>query len=164
MAKSFRITATRAATDAEIEYRKRRDALAESQLAAVRSAAQNWRNSIGLGTLASTLVGLVATPDIIKAQSNQQIADAAWLLGIGVLGATIAFICALRASFGWPRLHALTTENDFRRWQSNETATTICYLRFSVFFTLIAFVSLCLGYAVLLFHIPLPLHFPTWQS
>jgi hypothetical protein len=159
----YRVARIREATDAEIAAKARIDDLVARQLPSVRATAQNWRNGVGFGAVASTLVGLFKAPDIIKGASEQQVANGAWLLGIGVLLAVLSFSGALRASFGWPAFERIASESDLRRWESDELAATIRYLRWSMVLAVLAFLGFCAASAVLIFHVPLPVHFPTWD-
>jgi hypothetical protein len=163
MTPSYRVIKIREATDVEIATKIRLDQLAAQQLPGVRAAAQNWRNGVGFGTLATTVLGVLKTPDIVKVAPPQQVADGAWLLGMGILVAIAAFSCALRASFGWPAFAAIASEDDLRLWESKEVAATICYLRWSMALTVAALILLCASYAVLIFGIPIPFHLPTWR-
>lgn len=163
MKRTYRVKGIRPATDAEIATKTRLDELAERQLSSVRDTAQNWRNNVGFGAIASAVVGLLQTPDIVKSASPQQVADGAWLLGIAVVVTAASFACALRASFGWPRWTTITSADALRQWEDREVGATIFYLRWSMIVAVPGFLALCAGYAVMIFDIPLPIHFPGWQ-
>lgn len=154
----------REATDAEIAAKTRIEKLIAQQLPTVRATAQNWRNGVGFGAVASTLVGLFKAPEIIKNATAQQVANGGWLLGISILLAVASFACALRASFGWPSFKSIGSEDQLRQWESAETAATIKHLRRSMVLAIVAFLGFCTAAAVLIFHVPLPLQFPRWDQ
>lgn len=164
MSRKYEVVGIRPATDAEIAAKARLAELAAQQLTSVRTTAQNWRNSVGFGAVASTLVGLFTAADIVKNAPVKSLTDGAWLVGIGIIVAISSFSCALRSSFGWPSFVSLNSEDDLREWESHEAAKTISYLRWSMILAVVAFLIFCVGYAVLIFHVPLPFHFPQWQD
>lgn len=160
----YRVKQIREATDAEVAAKALIDDLIARQLPSMRATAQNWRNGVGFGAVASTLVGLFKAPDIIKGASEQQVANGAWLLGISIVLAVLSFSGALRASFGWPSFQWITSESDLRRWESVELVTTIRYLRWSMVLAVLAFAGFCSASAVLIFNVPLPAQFPAWHQ
>lgn len=162
--KPYRVVRIREATDAEIAAKARIETQIAQQLPSVRATAQNWRNGVGFGAVASTLVGVFKAPEIVKNATEQQISNGAWLLGISVALAVGSFVLALRASFGWPAFKAVATESDLRQWESQEVAATIRYLRASMVLVVPASLGFCAAVGVLIFHVPLPWQFPSWHQ
>ncbi|AWG52258.1 hypothetical protein D2E53_11345 [Mycobacteroides abscessus] len=162
--KPYHLRRIRESTDAENAAKAHIDALIARQLPSVRATAENWRNGVGFGAVASTLVGVFKAPELVKSATAQEIANGTWLLGISIVLAVASFALALRASFGWPAFETISTENDLRQWESNEIAITVGCLWVSMALVIPAFLGFCTAAGVLIFHVPLPLQFPSWQQ
>ncbi len=159
MPRSYTVISSRPATRSEIADAQRRAELIDAQLPSVRASAQNWRNGVGLGTLASGFVGLLTAPEIVQSASDRAVTNGGWILLIATVVAVISLALAMRASFGWPKAITLTGKDSLREWTSNELSRTVFYLRASMILTLAALTLYTMAFSVLIFHVESPIDF-----
>ncbi|MDQ1176324.1 hypothetical protein [Microbacterium sp. SORGH_AS_0421] len=152
---TYRVVNVRRATADELAARKRLKEMAANQLPSVRSAAEKWRNGVGLSGGAITVAGLIAAPEIVKDATATQLQQGVWLLGAAVGLVLVAMACGLRASFGWPALRNIATADALREWELREVTRSIWYLRASMIVSIGAVVVIALAGAVLLFGLDL---------
>lgn len=162
MRRELEILSARPATAAGVDQLQRMRDMQRMQLNGVRAVAQNWRNGVGLATIAGGSISFLAAPDVLKAASRVSIVDGAHLLLYGAIFTVIAVVLSMRASFGWPIRVKVTDDDGLRRWEARETNITVWLLRVSMIFTGLALVLFTFASAVLVFGVPFFWHFADW--
>lgn len=154
-ARKYRVTALHRPTAEQIALHERMKAMKANQLPVVRKAAEKWRNGLGFSGAAVAAASLLTSPDVLAAASESQRIQGGWAVLIALVATLVAVGGSLRASFGWPKIQRLSL-NKVREWERAEVRKSICWLRASMWATVVAIAAASAGVAVLLFNFVIP--------
>lgn len=149
-ARVYKVKALRRPTPEEIAAHERIKAMEANQLPAVRKVAEKWRNGVGLSGAAVSAASLMTSPDILNAVTEPQRFQGGLAVLVALVAALAALATSLRASIGWPKLQGFSI-NKIREWERSEVRRSICFLKASMWATLVAIAAAVVAVAVLLF-------------